>query len=645
MNNDNQVVVLWKFLYGVSFVVFLPALLIEWAQLTEEYVHLPVIRAFVPGFLVASIGGIVTLLGIGAIMLHGEGLPMNAFPPKKYVSRGIYGIISHPIYAGFSILCVGCSIMLGSSAGLWLISPLVMLSCTALVQGFEKEELTKRFGPGLPGPIVCLPGDEERAPLRKEIVSVYLLVFLPWFLLYEAVSIIGIPPDAFSGYCSFEKNLPVFEWTEVFYASTYVFVMLAPLLIKSARTLRAFAITGLTATFFTILVFLTLPIIAIPREFISTTFLGTLLQWERAYDTPAAAFPSFHVIWAFIAARAYSQSFPGMKYVWWFFAVMISVCCVTVGMHAIIDVVGGILMLAMVWNIRPIWNWLRIRSEHIANSWKEWRFGPVRLINHGVYTGLGTFCGLSLVGTMLGSGYLIHALIVSFSSLIMAGLWAQFIEGSPRLLRPYGYYGGVFGAIFGAMLASLAGGSFWLLMGAFSVTGPWIQAAGRLRCLVQGCCHGREASPEVGIRYTHAQSRVNKIAGLKGVPLHPTQVYSILWNVLCGIILGRIWLLHTSLPLIAGIYLILNGLGRFVEESYRGEPQTPVFGRMRLYQWMSILSVVSGAVLTTIDSSLSIPHPELNVSAIFVGIGFGLFTWFAQGVDFPNSNKRFARLA
>jgi hypothetical protein len=60
---------------------------------------------------------------------------------------------------------------------------------------------------------------------------------------------------------------------------------------------------------------------------------------------------------------------------------------------------------------------------------------------------------------------------------------------------------------------------------------------------------------------------------------------------------------------------------------------------------MSVFSVVCGAMLTTIDAGVLIPPPELNVPSIIVGFGFGLVTWVAQGVDFPNSNKRFARLA
>ena len=103
--------------------------------------------------------------------------------------------------------------------------------------------------------------------------------------------------------------------------------------------------------------------------------------------------------------------------------------------------------------------------------------------------------------------------------------------------------------------------------------------------------------------------------------------------------------MHASFSLIVGMYLILTGLGRFVEEAYRGEPQTPVFGELRLYQWIAILSVVAGAALTAIPATGVTPVAELSWDSPVAGFAFGLFTWFALGVDFPDSNRRFARLA
>jgi prolipoprotein diacylglyceryltransferase len=203
--------------------------------------------------------------------------------------------------------------------------------------------------------------------------------------------------------------------------------------------------------------------------------------------------------------------------------------------------------------------------------------------------------------------------------------------------------------VLGICLAAFAGPLFgtpvWLLLGGYAVAAPYVQAMGRLRCLVQGCCHGSETTPEVGIRYHHPRSRVCRLAHLEGVPLHATQLYSILWNGVTMVVVGRLWSLHAALHLIGGVYMVLNGLGRFVEEAYRGEPQTPILARLRLYQWIALGQILAGALVTGLGSSGPAPSPLLNGVSVAAAAVFGVVTWFAMGVDFPESNRRFSRLA
>ena len=87
--------------------------------------------------------------------------------------------------------------------------------------------------------------------------------------------------------------------------------------------------------------------------------------------------------------------------------------------------------------------------------------------------------------------------------------------------------------------------------------------------------------------------------------------------------------------MIGGLYLILGGLARFVEEAYRGEPQTPIRAGLRIYQWMALGSVVAGAVITAVGRSAPAPEAEFNASSLLVALGFGVVTWVALGVDFP----------
>jgi prolipoprotein diacylglyceryltransferase len=112
-----------------------------------------------------------------------------------------------------------------------------------------------------------------------------------------------------------------------------------------------------------------------------------------------------------------------------------------------------------------------------------------------------------------------------------------------------------------------------------------------------------------------------------------------------ALVMARLWFLHSSLSLIAGMFLILSGLGRFVEESYRGEPQTPLKAGLRIYQWMAITSVLAGIFVTMISNTPYAPAPQMNWESIIAAAAFGLWTCFALGVDFPESNKRFTRLA
>src|SRR5664279_740053 len=233
-------------------------------------------------------------------------------------------------------------------------------------------------------------------------------------------------------------------------------------------------------------------------------------------------------------------------------------------MHTVADVVTGAVAALFVMRATQAWEYLRAGGERIANSWREWRLGPVRIINHGVYGGVGAFLVVAIAGTLMGPDHAGALVATGAAALAGAGLWAQLVEGSPRLLRPFGFYGGIFAVMAAAMMSSAP----MLVMAAYCVGAPWLQSFGRLRCLVQGCCHGRPAGAAVGIRYVNARSRVCRLAGLTGVPLHPTPLYSILWNVVIAMVTTRLCVVHAELSLIGGLYLILTGIGRFCEEGY-----------------------------------------------------------------------------
>jgi phosphatidylglycerol:prolipoprotein diacylglycerol transferase len=175
---------------------------------------------------------------------------------------------------------------------------------------------------------------------------------------------------------------------------------------------------------------------------------------------------------------------------------------------------------------------------------------------------------------------------------------------------------------------------------------PWIQAIGRLRCMVQGCCHGRPTNAYLGIFITNPRSRVYSLSKLKNTPIHITAGYSIFANMVIGMFLWRLWYSNVSLCLIVSLYFILIGLSRFVEENFRGEIQTPIYLKLKIYQWMSILFVLIG-----IGISLMPFDDQIRLKLIWKGeyiipsIIFAVISAFAMGMDFPESKKRFSKLS
>jgi prolipoprotein diacylglyceryltransferase/protein-S-isoprenylcysteine O-methyltransferase Ste14 len=629
-------------LYGALFTVLVPTLLMLWADSIERLVSLPVLKSVIWGAALTTAAAAIIFVGMATLWFRGGGLPMNAFPPPKFVSTGIYSLVPHPIYGGFVLMCAGLSLAVGSASGFWFVTPLVAIGCTSLVLGYEMPDLRKRFGAS-----VCrslwLP-DSQQAPEPLERLRIYFIVLLPWLALYQSIGWLGPAPDALVTYGMMETRLPVWQWTEVIYGSVYPVVVFAPLLVRTRQQLRRFALLGLRAMALIFPLYLLLPFATPARPFVSSGMCGHLLLMERGFSKGAAAFPSFHVVWALIAASSLGGESRGRRLAWQVWAISVSLSCITTGMHSIADVVAVVAAYWLVVRLPDLWSALLRSSERIANSWKEWRFGSVRVINHGAYAAIAVFVGVSIMSAFLGNraGWVLICVFVLGT--VGAALWAQSVEGSPALLRPMGFYGGMLGCMAGALIATTQGISLWNALGALCMAAPWVQAIGRLRCLVQGCCHGREAYTVPGIQYSHPRSRVCRLTNFSEVAIHATPVYSILWNGVVAAALIRLTMLHAVAGTICAVYLILSGMGRFVEEAYRGEPQTKVIFGLRLYQWAAIGTVILGAAVMTYGGSTPLSPPAFTVAILPLAIGCGLVAWFVCGVDFPESSHRFARL-
>jgi protein-S-isoprenylcysteine O-methyltransferase Ste14 len=630
--------------YASLFTVVLPVLLVRWARRLDALLVLPAVGTRVAGFVVGLGGVLVLSAGVLALWRYGHGLPMSPFPPRQLATRGIYRVLAHPIYVGAVAMTAGVAILARSPAGLWIVAPVVALAAVAWVEGFERDATRRRFGAEAPV-LLRLPGRHDGAPTAWERAAVYVLVLAPWLVLYLAVERLEVPWDARSTYLPWESRVAVIPWSEAVYVATYPFVLLAPLLARRARALRSFAIRGAWATALIIPFYVLVPLVAAAKAVPGEGVWQALMRWERVGDAPVTAFPAFHVIWAFLAADLCAAGRPRWRVACWAVATAITVSCVTTGMHAIVDVVAGIAAYGLLTRGAAIWQLILRLTERIANSWHEVTLGPIRLLSHGLYALAGMVSGLAVAESLAGMAWLPWLVVMALAAIGGAGLWAQFVEGSPLLLRPYGYYGAVAGTSAAALIAAAAGVDAWTFAAAICVGGSLTQAIGRLRCLVQGCCHGRQAPDGLGIRYRHPRSRVVRLAGLGGVPLHPTPVYSMLWVLAVGAVLFRLWVLSAPLQLIVGLYLILAGAGRFVEEHFRGEPQTAEVLGLRLYQWLAIAFVAAGAAVTAMGAEPAPPMAGLDSRGIPILLAVGAAAYVAYVLDFPRSNRRLSRLA
>lgn len=634
---------LGRLLYGLVFCIGVPLLLIWWAGRLDAHLHLPRLHFPLIGGGVAAIGVALMLRAMWDLWRRGGGLPMNAFPPPRLVTSGVYACVPHPIYAGFALTVPGVAIFAGSASGLWVVTPVVWLALVALVIGYEHIDLARRFGATRPTPWLALPPANEDAPTVAERLASAFLAFGTWFIVYRAGVVLGAGRAPLDTMLPFERNWPVWESSAAFYLGAYAWIGAAPFVVRTRSTLREFVASAVWATAAIGWCFLVFPFVATPRAVDLSSFLGAAIGADRDLDTIACALPSFHVFWALATIAPWTQRIgkPAAVTV----AVAIVVSCVTTGAHSSLDVLAGLLVYRCVHRRLALWKMLRNASERVANFWRDWRIGPVRIINHGAYVGLAAAAGVALAGSLLGAPFVGEVAFVALCAVIGAGAWGQWLEASSQLSRPFGYFGGLFGGALGVWLVHVWSGHGWEVGAAYAVAAPVVQAIGRLRCLAQGCCHGRPSEPLWGIAYRQPLSRVCKLAKLVGVPIYPTPLYSILGNVVIVGLLGRLWWEGAGTGFVIGAYLLLSTCARFMEEAYRGEPQTVRIAGLPIYQWLALGCFLAGIGLTALATPPVPPAAGFNALAVAAAVPIGLLVWFAMGVDFPESNRRMSRLA
>ena len=118
---------------------------------------------------------------------------------------------------------------------------------------------------------------------------------------------------------------------------------------------------------------------------------------------------------------------------------------------------------------------------------------------------------------------------------------------------------------------------------------------GRMGCLLAGCCWG--AACELPWAITFPEGGENFTGVPQGIPLHPTQVYEFLAEMLIASFLLWKHVRHRGAPGTTFLwYAVLYGVARFLVEFVRDDPRGTLLG-MPTSQPLAVISAVAAGVL------------------------------------------------
>lgn len=458
-----------KILYGALFALLLPTLLIIWSIHLDQLINWAT-PPMMPIVLLVTIAAGATLIskGIYDLYFYGRGLPMNAYPPKRLVTEGIYSWFANPIYVGSVLLCFGGAIYYQSGTALYIVTPLLAAMALSLLVGYERQAMARIFSSSFATyrPLFALPSNAENDTTTSKRIAMIARVFAPWLITLYLINYNLDSLTTSAGRLYFVGLL----WPLPF---TYILFKLA-----TAKT---------------------------SADLLQATLSGTIATAASVYI--AILWPASTLIVQFV--------------------------------------ISLVIVIAAV-NYLHIWAFLQHVTEWVANSRRDLVLanGRFRIISHAYYSAVGGIIAIAIAAYIVGN----NGAVLLFGVIALAGaaVFARVLWGSAALARPFGYWGGILGGIIGTVVLYLLFDISPALVAVVAVlAAPFAQAAGRLRCLSQGCCHGIPTKNKLlGIRVWQPQSRVVMLSELKGVYLLNTQLYSILFNILLGLFLWRMWFYH-----------------------------------------------------------------------------------------------------
>jgi phosphatidylglycerol:prolipoprotein diacylglycerol transferase len=246
------------------------------------------------------------------------------------------------------------------------------------------------------------------------------------------------------------------------------------------------------------------------------------------------------------------------------------------------------------------------------------KLGPLTVHWYGILVALGFLSGMwtaarrAKVDGIPGERvydlgpWLIVGAIIGARTLYVISYWKEQFAGQPFLEVFKIYQGGLvfYGGLIGASLASLIYFrikklSVWKMADILAPSIALGYVFGRMGCLMNGCCYGRECHEPWAIHFPEGHAT-------HGMPVHPTQIYDSLLNL--GLYLLLAWLYRRKKfdGQIFALYLIAYALLRSFVESFRGDYPVHYLGGWATPAQLVSMGIILGGVLLF----LFLPRPE-----------------------------------
>lgn len=239
------------------------------------------------------------------------------------------------------------------------------------------------------------------------------------------------------------------------------------------------------------------------------------------------------------------------------------------------------------------------------------KFGKLSIHTYGFFIATGFIVGILLAkfeAKRLGEDqekimdlcfYILIASIVGARLFYVFTSHKMFLSDPLEILRVWNgglvFYGGFIGALVTAVVyIKKKKISPWKTVDILTPSLALGYCIARLGCFSAGCCYGKASDLPWAVTFTNPDS----LAPL-GIPLHPTQLYSSLINLL---IFSFLWFFRSRKKFdgqLFWIYVLLYGVTRSFIEILRGDFRgPPVFGMLSISQTIGgAMSVIAIAML------------------------------------------------